>query len=101
MGMAEDAASAHRVCCRNRGGACWAGPYPRMPSPLRGAEIGFLDDLFVDPTSRGQRIKRWDEMLRDHGRQCWPMIRWITRDNNHGAGAVTATPRNPTGIRMR
>ena len=58
-----------------------------MPSPLRGAEIGFLDDLFVDPTSRGQRIGAGMlEMLRDHGQQQgWPMIRWITRDNNYRA----------------
>ena len=27
-----------------------------MPSPLRGQDIGFLDDLFVDPKHRGQKI---------------------------------------------
>ena len=27
--------------------------YRRMPSPLRGQDIGFLDDLFVDPKHRG------------------------------------------------
>ena len=27
--------------------------YRSMPSPLRGAEVGFLDDLFVDPERRG------------------------------------------------
>ena len=30
--------------------------YRRMPSPLRGQDIGFLDDLFVDPNHRGQKI---------------------------------------------
>ena len=30
--------------------------YRRMPSPLRGQDIGFLDDLFVDPKYRGQKI---------------------------------------------
>ena len=30
--------------------------YRRMPSPLRGKDIGFLDDLFVDPNYRGQKI---------------------------------------------
>ena len=30
--------------------------YRRMPSPLRGQDIGFLDDLFVDPKHRGQKI---------------------------------------------
>ena len=30
--------------------------YRRMPSPLRGQYIGFLDDLFVEPKYRGQKI---------------------------------------------
>lgn len=58
-----------------------------MPSPLRGAEIGFLDDLFVDPEARGERIgAALLETLREHGRSAgWPIIRWITRDNNYRA----------------
>ena len=32
------------------------GHFRAMPSPLRGENIGFLDDLFVDPEYRGQRI---------------------------------------------
>ncbi|MGC6484354.1 MAG: GNAT family N-acetyltransferase [Candidatus Puniceispirillales bacterium] len=58
-----------------------------MPSPLRGAEIGFLDDLFVAPEARGQRIgAALLESLRDHGRTAgWPLIRWITRDDNYRA----------------
>ena len=30
--------------------------YRRMPSPLRGQDIGFLDDLFVEPKHRGQKL---------------------------------------------
>src|SRR5687768_13219163 len=30
--------------------------YRRTPSPLRGADIGFLDDLFVEEAARGGRI---------------------------------------------
>ena len=30
--------------------------YRRMPSPLRGKDIGFLDDLYVLPECRGQQI---------------------------------------------
>ena len=30
--------------------------YRRMPSPLRGKDIGFLDDLFVLPEFRGLKI---------------------------------------------
>ena len=30
--------------------------FRRMPNPLRACDIGFLDDLFVDPAERGQRL---------------------------------------------
>jgi len=30
--------------------------YRRMPSPLRGQDDGLLEDLFVDPKYRGQKI---------------------------------------------
>ena len=30
--------------------------YRRMPRPLRGQDIGFLDALFVDPKYRGKKI---------------------------------------------
>lgn len=58
-----------------------------MPSPLRGAEVGFLDDLFVDPASRGggaaeALLRRVDDIALAKG---WPVVRWITRDNNYRA----------------
>ena len=59
----------------------------RMPSPLRGEDIGFLDDLFVDPAARGQGIG--DALLaflaglaRTRG---WGVLRWITADDNYRA----------------
>ena len=40
-----------------RGGALVGlAHYRAMPSPLRGIEIGFLDDLFVDPAARGAKV---------------------------------------------
>ena len=30
--------------------------YRRMPRPLRGQDIGFLDDLYVDSKYRGQKL---------------------------------------------
>lgn len=61
-----------------------------MPSPLRGAEIGFLDDLFVDPASRGQQagelmLMALKEIANDKD---WPVVRWITRDNNYRARSL-------------
>jgi len=58
-----------------------------MPSPLRGAEIGFLDDLFVDPDARGGKIgHHLFKALDDHAREKeWPIVRWITADDNYRA----------------
>jgi GNAT superfamily N-acetyltransferase len=58
-----------------------------MPSPLRGATIGFLDDLFVTPARRGTGAA--EALLEAVGRigveRGWPVYRWITRENNFRA----------------
>ncbi|TDR56699.1 acetyltransferase (GNAT) family protein [Halomonas ventosae] len=61
-----------------------------MPSPLRGAIVGFLDDLFVDPAHRGTgAVDEMMEALRQEARrQGWPFVRWITRENNYRARGV-------------
>ncbi len=61
-----------------------------MPSPLRGQEIGFLDDLFVDPECRGMGVaEKLIAAVKEEGQdQGWPVIRWITRDNNYRAKAL-------------
>ena len=58
--------------------------YRRMPSPLRGQDIGFLDDLFVDPEHRGQRIgeKLINELKEISKSKRWNLVRWITREDN-------------------
>ena len=58
--------------------------YRRMPRPLKGQDIGFLDDLFVDPKYRGQRIgeKILDELKKISKSKGWNLIRWITRSDN-------------------
>ena len=58
--------------------------YRRMPSPLRGQNIGFLDDIFVEPEYRGKKIgekliNRIKEISKSKG---WNLVRWITRDDN-------------------
>ena len=62
----------------------------QMPSPLRGALVGFLDDLFVDPEARGQGVvEALYEALNRLGReQGWPFIRWITAQDNYRGLAV-------------
>ena len=58
--------------------------YRRMPSPLRGKDIGFLDDLFVDPNYRGQKIgeKMLNKLKKISKSKGWNLIRWITRNDN-------------------
>ncbi len=62
----------------------------QMPSPLRGAQVGFLDDLFVIPEARGGGVvKALYEALNQLGvEQGWPFIRWITAENNYRARAL-------------
>ncbi len=61
-----------------------------MPSPLRGAEVGFLDDLFVAPKARGKGVvESLYEALNDFAaNQDWPFVRWITAENNYRGRAV-------------
>ena len=58
--------------------------YRRMPRPLRGQDIGFLDDLFVNPEHRGQRIgeKLINKIKEISNSKRWKLVRWITRDDN-------------------
>ena len=61
--------------------------YRAMPSPLRGAEVGFLDDMFVSTAARGAKVgekilNRLAVICTENG---WPIMRWITRDNNYRA----------------
>tara|TARA_B100000809_G_scaffold85527_1_gene83966 strand:- start:271 stop:717 length:447 start_codon:yes stop_codon:yes gene_type:complete len=58
--------------------------YRRMPRPLTGKDIGFLDDLFVEPKYRGQKIgeKILNELKKISNSKGWNLIRWITRDDN-------------------
>ena len=64
--------------------------YRAMPSPLRGHNIGFVDDLIVLPSFRGQRIseKLFEDIQLTGKRLGWKTIRWITRDNNYHARKV-------------
>ena len=64
--------------------------YRKMPSPLRGQYIGFLDDLFVDPKYRGQKIgeKLINQMKEISISRGWNLVRWITRNDNTKAKSL-------------
>ena len=61
-----------------------------MPSPLESCEIGFLDDLYVLPQFRGNKIGlSLIEAVREIGKnKGWPYINWITKDDNYKAKAL-------------
>ncbi len=58
--------------------------YRRMPRPLRGQDIGFLDDLFVEPKHRGQKIgeKLINKMKEISKSKGWNLVRRITHNDN-------------------
>jgi len=72
------------LVCEVDGNIVGFAHYRRMPSPLRGQNIGFLDDLFVDPKHRGQKIgeKLINKMKEISKSKGWNLLRWITRDDN-------------------
>ena len=64
--------------------------YREMPSPLRGASVGFLDDLFVNPDYRGKGIVNalYKALNKEASKHGWPFVRWITADNNYRGRSV-------------
>lgn len=73
-----------------------------MPSPLRGGNIGFLDDLYVASHYRKQGIARLLLMhLRDYANsEGWEIVRWITDKNNHQARKLYDQYANNTNWRV-
>lgn len=79
------------LCARNENGVLTGiMHYREMPSPLRGKKVGFLDDLFVDPACRGQGIvgALFDALKEECKKHNWPLIRWITAEDNYRGRAV-------------
>jgi len=64
--------------------------YRQMASPLRGAMVGFLDDLYVLPSCRGTGIvdALFDALKVSAKQHGWPFVRWITADNNYRGRGV-------------
>jgi len=63
------------------------GHYRAMPSPLRGAMVGFLDDLYISPECRGGSAVRtiFDYLRLECRANGWLFMRWITKEDNYRA----------------
>ena len=87
------------VALAEDGGLAGLAHFRAMPSPLRGAEAGFLDDLFVDPAQRcngagAALLHHLDGIAAARG---WPVTRWITQDNNYRARGLYDSLSTRTG----
>ena len=61
--------------------------YRKLLSPLKGKYIGYLDDIFVDPEYRGQKIgkKLLNEIKEISKTNNWNLVRWQTDEDNFTA----------------
>jgi ribosomal protein S18 acetylase RimI-like enzyme len=78
------------LVCELDGNVVALAHFRRMPRPLKGKDIGFLDDLFVDPKYRGKKIgeKILNELKKISKSRGWNLIRWITHDDNFRAKSL-------------
>ena len=61
--------------------------YRKLLSPLKGKYIGYLDDIFVDPKYRGQKIGRklLNKIKEISKANDWNLVRWQTDEDNSTA----------------
>ena len=76
--------------------------YRTMPRPIKGEYIGFLDDLYVDPNYRGQKIAQkiinyLKTLSKDNN---WSGIRWITHSTNYNAKKLYDKIADNTGFEL-
>ena len=88
------------ICYELEGKIVGIAHYRSMPRPLNGRYIGFLDDLFVEPDYRGQKIgKKLIEHLKSLSKNNnWCGIRWITQSSNKNAKKLYDKIANNTGF---
>ena len=74
----------------DKGSALGFMHYREMLSPLRGTTVGFLDDLYIDESVRGDGVveQLFEALGTSAKAQGWPHVRWITAENNYRARAV-------------
>ena len=88
------------ICYELEGKIVAIAHYRAMPRPLKGQCVGFLDDLFVAPDYRGQKIaQKLIEHLKSLSKaNNWCGIRWITHSSNENAKKLYDKIGNNTGF---
>jgi len=78
------------IAAEEKGELIAVAHYRSMPSPLRGINLGFLDDLVVIPRKRGSKAAKLilAEIKLIGKKEKWSKIRWITRDDNYRARSL-------------
>jgi len=90
------------ICFELEGKIVSIAHYRTMPRPIKGEYIGFLDDLYVKPDFRGQKIA---QKLIIHLKSLskannWNGIRWITHSSNENAKKLYDKIANNTGFEL-
>ncbi len=90
------------ICYEFEGKIVGIAHFRTMPRPIKGQYIGFLDDLFVEPNFRGQKIA---QKLINHLKSLseannWHGIRWITHSSNKNAKILYDKIANNTGFEL-
>ena len=90
------------ICFELEGNIVGIAHYRTMPRPIKGHYIGFLDDLFVEPEFRRQKIA---QKLISHLKSLsktnnWDGIRWITHSSNENAKKLYDKIANNTGFEL-
>jgi ribosomal protein S18 acetylase RimI-like enzyme len=90
------------ICFESEGKIIGIAHYRTMPRPIKGEYIGFLDDLFVEPEFRGQKIaKKLINHLKSLSKaNNWNGIRWITHSSNENAKKLYDKIANNTGFEL-
>ena len=90
------------ICFEIRGKIVGIAHYRTMPRPLKGEYIGFLDDLFVDPDFRRQKIglKLINYLKSLSELNNWDGIRWTTHYSNKNAKKLYDKIANNIGFEL-
>ena len=98
----DEAHNVNGFCFELNGKIVGIAHYRTMPRPLKGKNIGFLDDLFVDPNFRGKKIAQkliihLKSISKDNN---WDSIRWTTHSSNTTAKILYDKIANNTGFEL-